>query len=96
MERIRSARLYRYEFEATLFSPWAKANGQWIAEVPLEPLAVTALGDLIDAHIVAGIELRFVPELWTIRDKVVQGPWDFSAVRMANARRRRDQPHAEG
>ncbi len=51
------------------------------------------MGDLLDAHAAAGIELRVVPSLWPLHDAVAYGPgasttWDFSIVRMRNARPR--------
>lgn len=49
------------------------------------PLAVEPVGDLLTAHVAAGIELRVVPSLWPLRDAAVDDRWDFSLVRMANA-----------
>jgi hypothetical protein len=85
LERMRSTALYRYVFDASAFSPWAEASGQWICTHAVEPLAVAPVGDLVDRHVDARIELRLVPSLWPLRELAVSGGWDFSVVRMANA-----------
>ena len=54
----------------------------------VEPLRVRPLGDLLAAHVGAGIELRAVPSLWPLHDLAVSDRWDFSVVRMAHARAR--------
>ena len=49
---------------------------------------VEPVGDLLAAHAGAGIELRIVPSLWPLHDLAVSDRWDFSIVRMRNARPR--------
>jgi Family of unknown function (DUF6886) len=88
LERMRSVQIYRYEFDAEAFSPWEEANGQWISPTEVMPLSVNPIGDLLAAHAAAGIELRLVPSLWPLRDIVLAGGFDFSVVRMHNARPR--------
>jgi hypothetical protein len=85
LDRMRTTELHRYEFDAAAFEAWAVASGQWIATTEVEPLSITPVGDLLVAHVDAGIELRLVPALWALRDLAVSGQWDFSLVRMANA-----------
>lgn len=87
LERVQMARLFRYQFDALSFSP-SDASGQWISGEPVEPVAVEPVGDLIDAHVTAGIELRVVPSLWPLHDAVQTDRWDFSIVRLRNAARR--------
>ena len=65
-----------------------RRSGQWITVTPVTPLDVVAIPDLLGAHATAGIELRFTPSLWPAHDRAVSDDWDFSVVRMANARRR--------
>lgn len=88
LDRIRDAAVYRYALPASAFTPWPDANGQWIADQPVEPIAVEPVGDLLAAHVAAGIELRLVPSLWPLHDLAVSDRWDFSIVRMRNAQRR--------
>ena len=58
-----AARLFAYELPATTFEPYGRAAGYWVSREPVEPLEVTPLGDLLDRHAAAGIELRIVPDL---------------------------------
>lgn len=88
LERMRATQIYRYEFDADGFEPWEAANGQWICDRDVAPTAVTAIGDLLDAHADASIELRVVPSLWPLHDVAVCGEFDFSMVRMRNAQPR--------
>jgi len=90
LDRMTSAVVYRYVLDATDFSPWEDASGQWICEHDVEPLSVAPIGDLLALHRDAGIELRIVDTLWPLRDLAHRGPWDFCTVRMGNARPRDD------
>ena len=85
LDRVRTAEVHCYEFDASAFTPWSLASGQWIATCDVEPLSISPLGDLLEAHVRAGIELRVVPSLWPLHDLAVDDRWDFSVVRMANA-----------
>ncbi len=82
LDRVRATQLYRYDFDASDFAPWPEASGQWISHEVVEPVAVTAMGNLVDAHHEAQIELRLVPNLWPLVELVRDGPWDFSCVRL--------------
>jgi hypothetical protein len=72
-------------FDAALFNPWANASGQWLSDEAVVPIDVEPVGDLLDAHVAATIELRLVPSLWPLHDAVQSDRWDFSIVRMRNA-----------
>lgn len=80
--------LYRYHFDNGPFRPLAQASGQWTSSDVIEPIAVEPVGDLLSQHVEADIELRAVPSLWPLHGFVQSGDWDFSIVRMSNARPR--------
>lgn len=88
VERMRTTRLYRYELDTSHFVAWGPASGQWISDHDVVPVGVAPVGDLFDVHVDAGIELRLVPTLWPMYDLAVSDRWDFSIVRIANARPR--------
>ncbi|MCE9621174.1 MAG: hypothetical protein K8R99_02395 [Actinomycetia bacterium] len=88
LERMSTTTVYRYELDAADFVPWNDAGGQWVCDHEIEPLAVAPIGDLLALHRDAGIELRVVDNLWPLRELAHRGPWDFSTVRMGNARAR--------
>jgi hypothetical protein len=86
LDRLRAAELFRYDLPAETFVPWTEASGQWISRAEVVPLAVEPVGDLLAAHERAGIELRVVDSLWPVRALAISDRWDFSIVRMSNAR----------
>lgn len=85
LPRIRSVELFAYELPPATFTAWPEADGQWISDVTVEPIAVQPVGDLLDRHAAAGIELRLVPDLWPLHGAVVTSGLPFSMVRMHNA-----------
>ena len=89
LHRVRTATLYRYSFEASAFRPWPESSGQWISESIILPVDVEPLNDLLGMHADAMIDLRVVPDLWPIYDLAMSDQWDYSMVRMRNARPRR-------
>lgn len=88
LDAIRATTVYRYTFDDAVFTPWTRANGQYIATTDVVPVAVEPVGDLLALHVAAGIELRLVPDLWPLHDLAVSDRWGFSIVRMRNARPR--------
>lgn len=84
LERVRTTNLFRYRFDPAIFGP-SEASGQWVSNEPVEAVDVDPVGDLLAAHVTAGIEVRAVPSLWPLRDLVQSDRWDFSIVRMRNA-----------
>jgi hypothetical protein len=91
-ERMATTQLFRYNFDASDFAPWPDASGQWISHEVVEPVDVTAMGNLVDAHRQAWIELRLVPNLWPLVELVNDGRWDFSCVRLVHAQPPIDSP----
>jgi len=90
LERVMSATVYRYDLDAAAFAPWEEAYGQWISRATVEPLSVHPVGNLLDAHAAAEIELRILPNLWPLVTLMVDDRWNFSHVRLSNASAARD------
>jgi hypothetical protein len=57
----------------------------WVTQEDVIPLSVVPIGDSLDRHVDAGIELRVVPNLWPLIDRIVASGLEFSIVRKANA-----------
>jgi hypothetical protein len=87
-ERVRTCRLYAYEFDPTFFKPKVAEAGYWVACEEVMPLCVTPVGDLLARHAEAGIELRIVRSLWPLIDAIVTSGLEFSIIRKANAQPR--------
>jgi len=52
----------------------------------VEPLELVELGDLLARHAEAGIELRIVPDLGRLWERVVASTLEFSGMRLRNLR----------
>jgi hypothetical protein len=85
LDRVRACRLFVYRFDPRGFAPWPDADGYWVADDERRPLDVGPTGDLLELHAAAGIELRVLASLTSLRDSVVASGYRFSMCRMANA-----------
>jgi hypothetical protein len=67
--RLQATRLFAYRFPAALFRPFE--THAMVAERPVEPLGpAEPVGDLLELHEGAGIQLRVLPNLWAFVDAV--------------------------
>ncbi len=87
-DRIWRCELYRYSFSAETFLPWPDAFGTYVSHSTVSPLHVEPIHALIQRHEDAGIELRFVNNVWPFWDAVVASGLPFSGVRLSLAKRR--------
>ncbi|MDF8265628.1 DUF6886 family protein [Luteipulveratus flavus] len=87
LERVRTAELYAYRLAAEHFSPFGTPSPHAVVStVPVEPLAPPdRVGDLLDLHAEAGIQLRVLPNLWDFWDFVTESTLDFSGIRLRHA-----------
>ena len=91
LPRVRACRLFVYEFEPAHFIPKDSEAGYWVSREEVAPLSVTPMGDLLQRHVEAGIELRIVTNLWPLIDAIVASGLEFSIIRQANAQGRRQE-----
>jgi hypothetical protein len=82
LERMRSVELYAYRLPEATFEPWDRF---FVSRETVVPLELVALGDLLARHADARIELRVVPALYPLWDRVVETTLDFSGIRLRNA-----------
>jgi hypothetical protein len=85
LERIRSCRLYCYHLPPDTFQCIDEDAGYFVSRYPVVPTQVQVVDDLLAALLGCGLELRFVPNLWPLRDAVVSSTLRFSLIRMRNA-----------
>jgi hypothetical protein len=85
LARIPSSRLYCYQLPPDSFECVDECAGYSISRKSVEPLRVEVVDDLLAALLERGVELRFVPELWPLRDAVVSSTLQFSLIRMRSA-----------
>ena len=84
-ERLRSCRLYCYHLPPQSFACMDECAGYFVSRRPVMPAQVEVVDDLLAALLGRGIELRFVPNLWPLRDAVVSSTLRYSLIRMRNA-----------
>jgi hypothetical protein len=85
LDRLRSCRLYCYHLPPETFACIDECAGYFVSRVPVVPSSVLVVEDLLAALLGRGVELRFVPDLWSLREAVVSSTLRFSLIRMRNA-----------
>jgi hypothetical protein len=88
LDALRTVTLFGYRLPAAPFRPiGAPVPHAWVATEPVEPLRpAEPVGDLVELHERAGIQLRVLPELWTFWAAVTVSTLGHSGIRLRNAR----------
>jgi hypothetical protein len=84
LEAFRAACLVAYRLPAETFGPYERAAGYWVSREPVEPTEAVELGDLLERHAAAGIELRIVPNLAAVWERVIASTLEYSGIRLRN------------
>lgn len=85
LSRMRGASVVGYRVPEEPFEPHREVGGYWVARSPVEPVERVELGDLLERHAEAQIELRIVPNLWPLWSRVIESSLEFSGIRLRNA-----------
>jgi hypothetical protein len=85
VERMRTTPVFAYRLPDASFERHPEVGGYWVAQTPVEPVEVQPLGDLVARHEVAEIELRALPNLWSLWNEVTASTLEFSGMRLRNA-----------
>ena len=85
LERLRSCRLYCYHLPPQTFTCNDECAGYFVSRQAVVPTQVEVVDDLLVALLERGVELRFLSNLWPLRDAVVSSTLQFSLIRMRNA-----------
>lgn len=87
IERILNTELYKYTFRSENFEKNDGTAGYYTARVTVEPIKVESVGNLLQAIINQGVELRVTPNLYPLREAIIQSTMDdFSIIRFRNAK----------
>jgi hypothetical protein len=82
LEPMRTTRVVAYRLPEETFEPWDRF---WVSRETVEPLELVELGDLVEQHRAAAIELRTEPRLVDLHEAIVASTLDFSGIRLRNA-----------
>ncbi|HJZ72996.1 MAG TPA: hypothetical protein VKE51_14725 [Vicinamibacterales bacterium] len=93
-ERVRRCQLHVYHFADGGFEPADECAGYFVTRAPVAPVHVEHIHDAIAALLQRDVELRILPELWTLHDAVAASTLQFSMIRMRNAVPRRATPQS--
>ena len=85
LARILSSRLYCYHLPPDTFECIDQCAGYSVSRKPVVPLGVDIVDDPLATILGRGIELRFLPELWALRDAIMASTLQYSFIRMRNA-----------
>lgn len=84
-EHLRSCRLYCYHLPPGTFECIDECAGYFVSRVAVAPARVEVIDDPTAELLKHDVEVRFVPDLWSLRDAVVASTLQFSIIRMRNA-----------
>jgi hypothetical protein len=79
LPRMRTARVYAYRMPDETFE---LRDRFWISAATVEPIERAELGDLLELHAGAEIELRVAPGLRPLFERVVASTLDYSGIRL--------------
>lgn len=82
---VRNTTLYQYVLPEATFTTIDRAAGYAISYEPVTPEQVIRLDDPLGMLLERGVELRIMPSLWPLRDRVIDSGLQFSIIRMRNA-----------
>jgi hypothetical protein len=85
LQRMLAARLYAYRLPTAPFRPHPEVGGYWVCGQPVDALEQVVVGDLVQRHALAGIELRITPSIWPFWHEVTASSVEFSGCRLRNA-----------
>jgi len=88
-ERMRSCRLFCYQLPGETFECRDRTAGYFVSRTAVKPTRVDVIQDPVLAILQRGVELRVLPDLWSLRDAVIESTLEFSIIRWRNASPRR-------
>lgn len=84
-ERVLVWRLYCYRLPPQTFQCLDQCAGYYVSRQAVVPTQIEVIDDILSALRSRGVELRLMPELWSLHDAVANSTLQFSMIRMRNA-----------
>lgn len=86
LEEIRSCQLFCYSLPPDTFESLDECAGYFVSRKAVVPTQVVIIDDVLGELLKRDVDLRLMPNLWTLRDDVVGSTLQFSMIRMRNAK----------
>ncbi len=84
-ERCCITTLYCYEFSEQDFSLYDQHALYYVAYTDIKPIAISIIAHPLQALLQYGVDVHVLPELWNLRELIVQTSLSWSIIRMRNA-----------
>jgi hypothetical protein len=81
-DHMSAVQLFAYRMPPETFEPYDKF---FVSRETVVPDELVTVGDLIERHAAAGVDLRFAPTLYPLWDEIIATTLNFSGVRLRNA-----------
>lgn len=85
MARIEACRLHVYEFSPTRFELADAGAGYYVSRSVETAISSLTICDVLSEVRKRNVEVRFMQDLWALRDDVVESSLEFSIIRFRNA-----------
>ncbi|MGO4294015.1 DUF6886 family protein [Chitinophaga sp. RAB17] len=86
LRHIQQAIIYCYEFPPDTFSLFDQCAGYYVSLVPVTPVSVRPIYNVMAEMLQQNVELRFMPSLTGLADAVKYSTLNFSLIRMQYAK----------
>lgn len=87
-EEMKEVRLYIYEFDSEDFYLQDEVAGYYVSEKQQVPIDVRTVEDVFHELAKRNVEVRLLPDLSGLREKIVSSSMNWSMCRMRNAGKR--------
>jgi len=87
VEQMKNTTLTIYEFDSENFELQDEVAGYYISKCTEKPTRKRTVTNLFKALEERKVEVRILPELFTLRDQIIASSFHWSMCRMKNARR---------
>jgi len=84
---IRDTTIYCYELPASTFTLLDECAGYYVSYEPVVPVAVRPVNNLLAELLHRQVDVRFLPTLWPLAEKIRRSTLNFSLIRMRHAQR---------
>ena len=87
-QKIQNTTLYCYEFPTGNFQVADEGAGYYISYETIKPISISRIANPLEELEKRKVELRFMPNLWSLADEIIKSSLQYSLIRMRNAKPR--------